>query len=112
MDPSRPRSRHVHGFLDFVEKVEPRAFCLESLKALAAALAGAQSGRACSNENGVLDRDAVEKRFGLTRTASELIAPPKVEKSQDRRGRAHPCNTDGLDESTSRPAGVPIPGDA
>lgn len=35
MDPDDPRSRHVHGFLDVVERLEPRAFCLENVKALA-----------------------------------------------------------------------------
>lgn len=35
MDPDDPRSRHVHSFLDVVERLEPRAFCLENVKALA-----------------------------------------------------------------------------
>lgn len=35
MDPKDPRSRHVHHFLDVVERMEPRAFCMENVKALA-----------------------------------------------------------------------------
>lgn len=35
MDPDDPRSRHVHAFLDVVERLEPRAFCMENVKALA-----------------------------------------------------------------------------
>lgn len=35
MDPADPRSRHVHRFLDVVEKLSPRAFCMENVKALA-----------------------------------------------------------------------------
>jgi DNA (cytosine-5)-methyltransferase 1 len=35
MDPDDPRSLHVHRFLDIVERLEPRAFCLENVKALA-----------------------------------------------------------------------------
>lgn len=35
MDPDDPRSRHVHCFLDVVERFEPRAFCMENVKALA-----------------------------------------------------------------------------
>ncbi|HEU5063659.1 MAG TPA: DNA cytosine methyltransferase [Solirubrobacterales bacterium] len=35
MDPDDPRSRHVHHFLDMVERLEPRAFCMENVKALA-----------------------------------------------------------------------------
>jgi DNA (cytosine-5)-methyltransferase 1 len=35
MDPNDPRSRHVHAFLDVVEDLSPRAFCLENVKALA-----------------------------------------------------------------------------
>lgn len=34
MDPKDPRSRHVHFFLDEVERLEPRAFCMENVKAL------------------------------------------------------------------------------
>jgi DNA (cytosine-5)-methyltransferase 1 len=37
MDPEDPRSRHVHYFLDVVERLEPRAFCMENVKALAEA---------------------------------------------------------------------------
>ncbi|MET0306623.1 MAG: DNA cytosine methyltransferase [Solirubrobacterales bacterium] len=37
MDPEDPRSRHVHHFLDVVERLEPRAFCMENVKALAEA---------------------------------------------------------------------------
>jgi len=37
MDPEDPRSRHVHSFLDVVERLEPRAFCMENVKALAEA---------------------------------------------------------------------------
>src|SRR5215218_1546398 len=35
MDPSDERSRHIFGFLDVVERHEPRAFVLENVKALA-----------------------------------------------------------------------------
>jgi DNA (cytosine-5)-methyltransferase 1 len=35
MDPDDPRSKHVHSFLDVVERLEPRAFCMENVKALA-----------------------------------------------------------------------------
>ena len=35
MDPDDPRSQHVHAFLDVVEALSPRAFCLENVKALA-----------------------------------------------------------------------------
>lgn len=34
MDPGDPRSQHVHAFLDVVERFEPRAFCMENVKAL------------------------------------------------------------------------------
>lgn len=34
MDPGDPRSEHVHAFLDVVERLEPRAFCMENVKAL------------------------------------------------------------------------------
>jgi len=37
MDPDDPRSQHVHTFLDVVEKLEPRAFCMENVRALAKA---------------------------------------------------------------------------
>jgi DNA (cytosine-5)-methyltransferase 1 len=37
MDPEDPRSRQVHCFLDVVEDLEPRAFCMENVKALAVA---------------------------------------------------------------------------
>ena len=36
MDPGDPRSRHVEHFLDVVESLEPRAFVMENVKALAA----------------------------------------------------------------------------
>ena len=35
MDPSDPRSRHVWRFIDAVERVAPRAFVMENVKALA-----------------------------------------------------------------------------
>lgn len=35
MDPDDPRSQHVHCFFDVVEKLAPRAFCMENVKALA-----------------------------------------------------------------------------
>jgi DNA (cytosine-5)-methyltransferase 1 len=35
MDPDDPRSKHVQFFLDVVERLEPRAFCMENVKALA-----------------------------------------------------------------------------
>ncbi len=35
MDPADPRSKHVHHFFDVVERVEPRAFCMENVRALA-----------------------------------------------------------------------------
>ncbi len=35
MDPEDPRSRHVDHFFDVVEEVEPRAFVMENVKALA-----------------------------------------------------------------------------
>jgi DNA (cytosine-5)-methyltransferase 1 len=35
MDPDDPRSRHVEHFLDVVEELEPRAFVMENVKALA-----------------------------------------------------------------------------
>jgi DNA (cytosine-5)-methyltransferase 1 len=35
MDPDDPRSRHVWDFLDVVERVKPRAWCMENVKALA-----------------------------------------------------------------------------
>lgn len=35
MDPSDPRSRHVWDFLSMVERVRPRAFVMENVKALA-----------------------------------------------------------------------------
>lgn len=35
MDPEDPRSRHVEHFLDVVEELEPRAFVMENVKALA-----------------------------------------------------------------------------
>lgn len=35
MDPNDPRSRHVFDFLAMVERVEPRAFIMENVKALA-----------------------------------------------------------------------------
>lgn len=34
MDPDDPRSAHVHHFLDVVERLGPRAFCMENVKAL------------------------------------------------------------------------------
>jgi DNA (cytosine-5)-methyltransferase 1 len=37
MDPSDPRSRHVTHFLDVVERLAPRAFVMENVKALAVA---------------------------------------------------------------------------
>ncbi|HEU5252054.1 MAG TPA: DNA cytosine methyltransferase [Solirubrobacterales bacterium] len=37
MDPNDPRSQHVHTFLDVVERLEPRAFCMENVRALARA---------------------------------------------------------------------------
>jgi DNA (cytosine-5)-methyltransferase 1 len=37
MDPDDPRSQHVHHFMDVVERLEPRAFCMENVKALARA---------------------------------------------------------------------------
>lgn len=37
MDPEDPRSIHVHNFFDVVERLEPRAFCMENVKALAEA---------------------------------------------------------------------------
>lgn len=36
MDPADPRSQHVWRFLEAVERVEPRAFVMENVKALAA----------------------------------------------------------------------------
>ncbi|MEX1142785.1 MAG: DNA cytosine methyltransferase [Thermoleophilaceae bacterium] len=36
MDPDDPRSRHVEHFLDVVERLRPRAFVMENVKALAA----------------------------------------------------------------------------
>lgn len=36
MDPDDPRSRHVHHFLDVVERLAPKAFCMENVKALGA----------------------------------------------------------------------------
>jgi DNA (cytosine-5)-methyltransferase 1 len=36
MDPDDPRSRHVWDFLDVVDRVRPRAWCMENVKALAA----------------------------------------------------------------------------
>jgi len=35
MNPADPRSRHVSTFLDFVEHMQPRAFVMENVKALA-----------------------------------------------------------------------------
>lgn len=35
MNPDDPRSRHVHVFLDTVRIYEPKAFCMENVKALA-----------------------------------------------------------------------------
>jgi DNA (cytosine-5)-methyltransferase 1 len=35
MDPSDPRSRHVRRFLDVVDRISPRAFVMENVKALA-----------------------------------------------------------------------------
>ncbi|HKO38078.1 MAG TPA: DNA cytosine methyltransferase [Solirubrobacterales bacterium] len=35
MDPADPRSQHVHCFMDVVEQLAPRAFCMENVKALA-----------------------------------------------------------------------------
>lgn len=35
MDPDDPRSRHVDHFLDIVEMLQPRAFVMENVKALA-----------------------------------------------------------------------------
>jgi DNA (cytosine-5)-methyltransferase 1 len=35
MDPDDPRSRHVWDFMSVVERVEPRAYCMENVKALA-----------------------------------------------------------------------------
>ena len=35
MDPEDPRSKHVHYFLDVVEQLDPRAFCMENVKAVA-----------------------------------------------------------------------------
>ena len=35
MNPEDPRSAHVFHFLDLVERVAPRAFCMENVKALA-----------------------------------------------------------------------------
>jgi DNA (cytosine-5)-methyltransferase 1 len=35
MNPDDPRSRHVFDFMDVVERVEPRAYCMENVKALA-----------------------------------------------------------------------------
>lgn len=35
MDPNDPRSRHVFDFLAMVERVEPQAFVMENVKALA-----------------------------------------------------------------------------
>jgi DNA (cytosine-5)-methyltransferase 1 len=35
MDPDDPRSKHVHCFMDMVERLAPKAFCMENVKALA-----------------------------------------------------------------------------
>jgi DNA (cytosine-5)-methyltransferase 1 len=35
MDPDDPRSRHVWDFMSVVERVQPRAYCMENVKALA-----------------------------------------------------------------------------
>jgi DNA (cytosine-5)-methyltransferase 1 len=35
MNPDDPRSRHVWDFMSVVERVEPRAYCMENVKALA-----------------------------------------------------------------------------
>jgi DNA (cytosine-5)-methyltransferase 1 len=35
MNPDDPRSRHVWDFMDVVERVSPRAYCMENVKALA-----------------------------------------------------------------------------
>jgi DNA (cytosine-5)-methyltransferase 1 len=35
MNPDDPRSRHVWDFMDVVERVQPRAYCMENVKALA-----------------------------------------------------------------------------
>lgn len=35
MNPDDPRSKHVHHFFDVVEELEPRAFCMENVRALA-----------------------------------------------------------------------------
>lgn len=36
MDPNDPRSRHVFDFLAMVKRIQPRAFVMENVKALAA----------------------------------------------------------------------------
>jgi DNA (cytosine-5)-methyltransferase 1 len=53
MDPTDPRSRHVTHFLDVVERVQPRGFLMENVKALAvnerwAGLRARLLDRACS----------------------------------------------------------------
>src|SRR5207245_1991695 len=35
MNPNDPRSRHVWDFMGVVERVQPRAYCMENVKALA-----------------------------------------------------------------------------
>lgn len=42
MDPTDPRSRHVFHFLDVVERLEPRGFVMENVKALVASPRWAQ----------------------------------------------------------------------
>lgn len=37
MNPNDPRSQHVHAFFDVVEQLEPKAFCMENVSALARA---------------------------------------------------------------------------
>ncbi len=50
MDPDDPRSKHVQHFFDVVEELEPRAFAMENVKALAV------NERWAGIRNGLLDR--------------------------------------------------------
>lgn len=61
MDPHDPRSRHVQRFLDLVERVQPQAFVMENVKALAVS----------DRWSGV--RDALEERAARMEYETSLV---------------------------------------
>jgi DNA (cytosine-5)-methyltransferase 1 len=62
MDPDDPRSRHVWDFMDVVEHVQPRAYCMENVKALAE-----------NRRWQLLHRGLIERGEGLGYTVTPLV---------------------------------------